>query len=932
MTTRNRFETFLFTSLGRLCRFILPPVVMGLTLSLTYVLWKDARENALKELKASFIFRQLEAAEKVNQRMLDYDQMLRGLRGLFRASERVNREEFREYFKALNILERYKGIQALGFVEHVPDAEKNQHITEVQQEGFPNYQIWPSTQRQSYAPVVFVEPFNTKNQRVLGFDASSNDVRRTALYAARDTNSAYITEKIRLVNEDNNHSAALIIMLPIYENGTPHDTVANRRAALVGWVGAVLRIEPLMDGVLGFDDPEIDIEIFDGKDISPESLLYDKDKFLRDDINAQLFQTTQQLKIAGRIWTLRTSSLPAFEKKLDTAKPRQIALAGLMISLILTAMTLFLVRARVRSVEATHRLSQELHARIAAEESLKLASMVYENSSEGILVTDAANRIIAINPAFTRMTGYELDDIEGKDPSFFQSGRHSDEFYQAMWKEILQTGHWQGEVWDRHKNGEHYAKYLTINTIYNEDGSVYRRVALFLDISEKKETEEVIWRQANFDVLTQLPNRSMFHHKLILEIEQARHENSIFALLFIDLDLFKEINDTLGHHVGDLLLVEAAQRISACVRKSDMVARLGGDEFTVILTDQYQDEGIGRVAEKILTRLAAPYKLKDEVVYITGSIGITLYPQDADDPDGLLKNADQAMYVAKNMGRNQISYFTQALQESAQTRLRMINDLRDAIANQQFVVHYQPIVDLSNGEIHKAEALVRWHHPKKGLIPPNEFILLAEETGLIGNIGDWVFRESARQVKRLRERYHPRFQISVNKSPIQFRDSGHIVGAWFDYLNELQLPGESIAIEITEGLLLNAVTDVTDKLRLFRDSGVQIAIDDFGTGYSSLSYLKRFDIDYLKIDQSFVRDIEFDPNDLALTRAIILMAHALNLKVIAEGVETATQLALLKTEGCDFAQGYFFSKPLIAEKFETLLDNPISHNFLYSAE
>lgn len=928
MPTRNQFETFLFTGPGRLCCFIFPLIVLGLTLSLTYVLWEDARKNALKELKTSFDFQQLEAAEKVNQRMLDYDQMLRGLRGLFRASESVNREEFREYFKALNIFERYKGIQALAFVEHVPESEKNRHIAEVRQEGFPNYQIWPSKQRQNYAPVVFIEPFDTVNRRAFGFDIASDEVRRAAMDAARDANSTFITGKISLVqHEAKNKSAALIIMLPLYKNGAPHNTVENRRASLVGWVDAVLRIEPLMNGVLGFDDPEIDIEIFEGKHISPASLLYDKDKFLRDNPKAQLFQTTQQLKIAGRIWTLRTSSLPAFEKRLDSSKLRQIALAGAIISLILTAMTLFLVRARVRSAEATHRLSQELHARIAAEESLKLASMVYENSSEGIAVTDADNRIIAINPAFTRMTGYKIDDIEGKDPSFLQSGRHGDQFYQAMWKEINQTGHWQGEVWDHDKSGVDHAKYLTINTIYNDDGSVYRRVALFLDLSDKKETEEVIWRQANFDPLTQLPNRSMFHHKLTQEIERAKRNNSIFALLFIDLDLFKEINDTLGHHVGDLLLIEAAQRISACVRKSDMVARLGGDEFTVILIEQYEDHGVDRVAEKILADLAAPYKLKDEVVYITGSIGIALYPQDAQYPDGLLKNADQAMYVAKNMGRNQISYFTQALQESAQTRLRMITDLREAIAHHQFVVHYQPIVDLTNGEIHKAEALVRWQHPKKGLIPPNEFILLAEETGLISNIGDWVFRESARQAKRFRERYHPSFQISVNKSPIQFRGSGNTLVAWFDYLKELELPGDSIAIEITEGLLLNAVSDVTDKLRLFRESGVQIAIDDFGTGYSSLSYLKRFHIDYLKIDQSFVRDIEFDPNDLALTRAIILMAHALNLKVIAEGVETATQLALLKKEGCDFAQGYFFSKPLTADKFEALLDNnPVQQN------
>lgn len=920
MTTRNKFEAYLVTSPNHLHRIILPLVVLAITLGLTYVLWQDARKNSVQALKTEFVYQALEAAERVNQRMRDYDQMLRGFRGLFKASEQVNRDEFHEYYVALNTPERYKGVQALALIKHVPEAEKEQHILETQQQGFTSYQIWPSGSRKFYAPVVFIEPFDSVNQRAFGFDIASDAVRFAAMEVARDTNSTIISKKISLVQSDKRDSStSLLLLLPIYQNGAPLATVESRRSSLVGWVDAVLRMESLMAGVLGVGDPEIDIEIFDGSQLTSEALLYDKDKFLRNERHTQLFQTTQQLSIAGRTWTMRISSLPAFESRLDTSKAKSVALAGLALSLILTVMTWILVHGRARSMQNAKMLGQELHAREMAEESLKLASMVYEHSSEGILVTNADNRIIAVNPAFTRLTGYELDDVAGKDPSFFSSGRHGKQFYEAMWQEIEKTGHWQGEVWDRHKNGADHAKYLTINTIYNEDGSVYRRVALFMDISEKKESEELIWRQANFDPLTQLPNRSMFHNRLSQEINRAQRHKTLFALLFIDLDLFKEINDTLGHHVGDLLLVDAAKRISACVRKSDLVARLGGDEFTVILSDLTDSEGVGRVAEKILRSLAAPYELGDEVVYVTGSMGITLYPQDAEEPEGLLKNADQAMYVAKNLGRNQIGYFTQALQESAKTRLRMINDMREAISHNQFIVHYQPIVDLASGAIHKAEALIRWQHPKRGLIPPNEFIALAEETGLITDIGDWIFRESARQAKRFRELYHPAFKISVNKSPKQFRDGGTTISGWFEYLKELNLPGEAISIEITEGLLLNAVSDVTDKLGLFRQGGIQIAIDDFGTGYSSLSYLKRFDIDYLKIDQSFIHDIEFDPNDLALTRAIILMAHALGLKVIAEGVETAAQLALLKSADCDFAQGYFFSKPLPLEQFETLL-------------
>jgi len=564
-------------------------------------------------------------------------------------------------------------------------------------------------------------------------------------------------------------------------------------------------------------------------------------------------------------------------------------------------------------------LNQELNARKQAEESLRLSAMVFENSSEGMLVTDPDNHIVAVNPAFTRITGYELNDVLGKDPSIFSSGRHGPDFYQAMWDTLDLKGHWQGEVWDRRKDGEIHAKYLTINTILNTDGSVYRRVALFLDITEKKQSEEVIWHQANFDALTQRPNRSMFHDRLDQDIHKAQRSHLALALLFIDLDLFKEVNDTLGHHIGDLLLVEAAQRITACVREVDMVARLGGDEFTVILPELHEHMSVERVAANILQKLAEPFHLGDEVIHVTGSIGITLYPRDATDTEGLLKNADQAMYVAKSMGRNRFSYFTPDLQEAAHTRLRLIIDLREAIASHEFSVHYQPIFDLVTGEVHKAEALIRWQHPKRGLVSPAEFIPLAEETGLIAPIGDWVFREAARQAKRMRTSHHPAFQISVNKSPKQFRESDASLTAWFDYLHELGLPGDGITIEITEGLLLNAVTDVTDKLALYRNAGIQIAIDDFGTGYSSLSYLKRFHIDYLKIDQSFIRDIETDPNNLALSQAIIVMAHALGLKVIAEGVETADQLKLLTDAECDYAQGFFFSEALPADQFEALL-------------
>ncbi len=564
---------------------------------------------------------------------------------------------------------------------------------------------------------------------------------------------------------------------------------------------------------------------------------------------------------------------------------------------------------------------EDISERKAAEEKLQLAALVYQNSSEGMMITDKDNFILDINPAFTKVTGYTLDEVCGKSPNFLNSGRQDAAFYQAMFQTIKVGGHWEGEMWNRRKNGEIYAAWQSINTIFNADGSVYRHVALFSDITQKKASEEIIWKQANFDTLTGLPNRRMFYDRLAQEMKKSTRANLPLALMFIDLDRFKEVNDTLGHAQGDMLLVEAARRIKECVRASDTVARLGGDEFTVILSELDDIGSIERVAQHIISKLTRSFVLDQESVFVTASIGITLYPNDATLIEVLMKNADQAMYVAKNQGRNRFSYFTHELQETAQTRMRLTNDLRIAMAEKQFQVYYQPIVEMATGEILKAEALIRWVHPVRGMINPAQFIPLAEESGLINEIGDWVFHETARQVKQWRASHEPLFQISVNKSPVQFRqDAGASEGGWLAHLAAMSLHGQSISIEITEGLLLNADVDISGRLLEFRDAGVQISIDDFGTGYSSLAYLKKFDIDYLKIDQTFVSNLENDTDDLALCEAIIVMAHKLGLKVIAEGVETEQQRKILALAGCDFAQGYLFSRPVPANEFQVLLD------------
>lgn len=441
-------------------------------------------------------------------------------------------------------------------------------------------------------------------------------------------------------------------------------------------------------------------------------------------------------------------------------------------------------------------------------------------------------------------------------------------------------------------------------------------LGILRDITQQKLAEDLIWHQANFDGLTALPNRNMFLNRLQDEIHQSARTNTNLAVMFLDLDRFKEVNDSLGHDVGDKLLQETALRLLECVRDTDTVARLGGDEFVLLLTDVQDKSTLERISKTILQKLSAPFNLGVEPIYISASIGITLYPKDAENFEDLLKNADQAMYAAKTKGRNRFSYFTPSMQAAVQLKMRLANDLRQALVRGEFQLMYQPIVEVMTSKIRKAEALLRWHHPTRGLISPAEFISVAEETGLIMELGEWVFKEAIQQLIKWRGFVDEDFQMSINKSPAQFKQPH---SNWVDYMHHVGLSGKNLVIEITESLLLEASDNVGKQLLEFRDAGIHVAIDDFGTGYSSLAYLKEFDIDFIKIDQSFIINLCDGNNDMGLCEAITLMAHKLGMKVIAEGVETEAQFQLLAKVGCDYIQGYLIGRPLSADDFERLV-------------
>lgn len=553
----------------------------------------------------------------------------------------------------------------------------------------------------------------------------------------------------------------------------------------------------------------------------------------------------------------------------------------------------------------------------ALERSEERFRRIVHSAEEGVWEIDAQSRTSFVNPRMASMLGYEIEDMLGQPLVAFmdQEGKVMLEHNIARRQDGIFEHH---EFKFQHRDGHAVWTTMATNPIFDAASRYMGALALVTDITGKKLSTELIWKQANFDALTALPNRHMFLDRLLHETRKADRNGAFLALLFIDLDHFKEVNDRHGHAMGDRVLIETTRRIASCVRGTDTLSRLGGDEFTVILAGLDHVGSVERIARTMISMLSLPFDLNGEKAFLSGSIGIALYPPDAQDMNALVERADQAMYASKNGGRNRFSYYTPELQEAAQARQTIAADLREAISAQQFEIWYQPIVSLQTGAVHKAEALLRWRHPTRGLLAPAEFIPFAESNGLIVEIGDWVFREAARQARRWQQLVDPSFQVSVNKSPVQFRRDASLYEGWLAYLKELALPTNSIVIEITESVLLDGVEQVIERLRQYRAMGLQVSLDDFGTGYASLSHLKRFDIDFVKIDQSFIATLEDDGGDLMMCEAIIAMAHKLGLKVVAEGVETKVQRALLVDAGCDYAQGFIFARPMPAPEFEAM--------------
>jgi diguanylate cyclase (GGDEF)-like protein/PAS domain S-box-containing protein len=562
---------------------------------------------------------------------------------------------------------------------------------------------------------------------------------------------------------------------------------------------------------------------------------------------------------------------------------------------------------------------QDVTERVVAEEKIRLYAELFEHSGEAIIVTDHENHIVDANSSFTRMTGFTLDEVRGKDPRILASGKTPPEVYQMMWASLNEMGYWQGELWDRRKDGAIFPKWTSISVIRDVNNAVSHYVASFLDISERKAAEARIEHLARHDPLTGLLNRFSLQERLEQALMLAHRENRQLAIMLIDLDRFKLINDTLGHHIGDALLVEVAKRLQACVRESDIVARLGGDEFVAVLTaTDSAAEAAMITANKLLTTLSNPYRIEGQELHSSPSIGVSLYPVDGEGAAVLMKAADAAMYHAKEKGRNNVQFFTSEMSRTASERLYLERELRMALEQRHFELHYQPQVRADDGLTCGVEALVRWKHPQDGLIMPDKFIPIAEELGLIEELGGWVLDEACRQFAAWKAQGIMPKRISVNLSAHQLR-SARLVDQIREAMTSHAIEPGELELEVTESVAMADPERAISRLRALRQLGVELAIDDFGTGYSSLAYLKLLPIQTLKLDRTFVSDIDKDENDAAISAAAVALAHNLGLRVVAEGVENEAQKAFLSSHHCEILQGYLFSKPLPANEVSTYI-------------
>ena len=882
----------------------------------------------------------------VKQGMNDAVAGLEILNQFFVTVDNVSLDQFRLFTAPL--LVNYPYVQAFGFQRMVSSAERTEFEAEMRKT-FPNFSITDfsdgrqviSPTRDSYRVVNYVEPLQ-KNKLVLGFDAASNSLQDDAIKRANLTGLPSATNLIRLVQETGTQRGFLVIM-PVYQH-TSFNEVESRRRAVIGYTNVVFRAGDLIETILNMhgllDTPNVHFSVYAGKSPDSTSLAFERK-------NAPLYQghsllpqlqfdiapkiTSHTFEVAGKPWHMTVSETRS--SNAGYSGSTYVLIGGVLFSLLAAAYVQTIVSRSKRvqgmideSMEEARRanqlLTQDIETRKRTEKALQLRERAIEASSNAIIITSAAGPgypIEYVNSAFVRMTGYSSEDVLGKSMRLLIKDDRDQPGVAEFKAATIEKREGHAIIRSYRKDGTLFWNDLYVAPVRDVSGETTHFIAVQSDITAMKRYEADLEFQANQDPLTGLANRNLLRDRLSQALAYADRYGHTLWVVFVDLDRFKFINDTLGRDAGDALLKAVAERLRSTIREADTLARIGGDEFVLILPETADERLATGAIQRIMDTISRPLKIDEHEFFLTCSIGIAVYPTDGADSETLVKHADIAMYRAKETGRNNSQFYTPVMNERALERLRIEGDLRNALVRQEFILHYQPQVDLRTGRIIGMEALIRWQHPVFGMVSPIRFIGLAEETGLIVPIGAWVIRTACAQSKAWQRAGFGNLRIAVNLSARQFAQQ-NLAQSIADVLKETELDPRYLEIELTESLLMTDVERAVSVLRDLNELGVQLSIDDFGTGYSSLSYLKRFPIDVLKIDQSFVRDITLDPDDAAIVELIISLAHSLNLQVIAEGVETQEQLTFLRDHRCNEIQGYYFSRPVPADEFRQMLE------------
>jgi len=861
--------------------------------------FKEERENYLAVLNSELI-------ENVN--------ILNTVKQLFLSFKTVDRKEFKVFTNFF--LENNKKVQALLWVPLVSNNDRYRYERLARKEGHKNFkfteigntgQIKKRAKALQYYPAYYVEPLKG-NEAILGLDLFSNKKRSKTILNALKTGQIIGTSNFELTQEKE-EKYTFLLLNPIYK------TRVNHKSDILGFISGVFKIDDLINSSLEllvkdnlefqvFDATENEnIEIYTTKDYFERLKLYEYSDLYFEDFIA----------FPNRDWKIRFIPGKSFFLN-EFIKWNWIIFVFVNLLTVIWSIYVY------KKIKYTNKIGNLMDKSVESEKKLRLFAQILESTPEGVIVTNKYNKIISVNSSFLKNTGYLKKDIIGYDPEILKSNHHKPFFYKEMWKSIKYKGGWQGEIWDKKKNGEVSPEWLNIITIRNKNNNnqIDYHIGMFSDLSNQEHVRKQIQHLAYYDSLTDLPNRELFNSRAKKLILNADVDKTRIAFMFLDLDRFKNINDTLGHSSGDELLKQVAKSLKEIRLENEVVARFGGDEFVILIPSFDFIDDLNKLIMNILNVFKSPFDIYEKELFITASIGISVYPLNGTSLNELIKNADTAMYFAKRSGRNNYKFYTENMNSKFMKNLDLENKMREALKNEEFYLEYQPQVDAFTKKIISCEALIRWKNPEFGIVSPNEFIGIAEDSGLILPMTRWILEKVFSEVKKIIE-IDPNIYLSINISGYQIKHSD-LPQMIEDVLNKENIDLKHIELELTESMLMDDVSKNIETMLKLKDLQIKLAIDDFGTGYSSLSYLKKFPIDRLKIDKMFIDGISTNEEDKIIVKTIISMAHNLGFKVIAEGVETKQQFDFLKIHGCDGIQGYYFSKPVSIEKIQEYLE------------